>query len=67
MFGRGIIGQVLAKEGDFVGEVAQDQKGRMIASDNVQEVPTGHVAIKAANGKDILFVKIEELIGKIQN
>lgn len=67
LFGRGIIGQVLAKEGDFVGEVAKDQKGRMIASENVQEVPKGHVAIKAANGKDILFVKIEELIGKIQN
>lgn len=67
IFGRGTIGQILAKEGDFVGEVAQDKQGRMIASENVMEVPKGHVAIKAANGKDIVFVKIEDLIGKIQN
>jgi hypothetical protein len=67
VFGRGIIGQVLAKEGDMVGQVAQDSKGRMIASENIQEVPRGHLAVKAANGKDIVFVKIDELIGKIQN
>lgn len=66
VFGRGIIGQVLAKEGDMVGQIAQDRTGRMIASENVQEVPRGHVAVKAANGKDIVFVKIEDLIGKIQ-
>lgn len=67
VFGRGTIGQVLAKEGDMVGEISQDNKGRMLASQNIQEVPRGHVAVKAANGKDIVFVKIEELIGKIQN
>jgi hypothetical protein len=67
VFGRGVIGQVLAKEGDMVGQIAQDNKGRMIASENVQEVPQGHLAVKAANGKDIKFIKIEELIGKIQN
>lgn len=66
VFGRGTIGQVLAKEGDFVGQIAQDDKGRMIASENIQEVPKGHLAVKAANGKDIVFVQIEELIGKIQ-
>ncbi len=67
VFGRGIIGQVLAKEGDMVGQISQDTKGRMIASENVQEVPKGHLAVKAANGKDIVFIQIEELIGKIQN
>lgn len=67
VFGRGTIGQVLATEGDMVGQIAQDQRGRMIASENIQEVPKGHVAVKAANGKDIVFVKIHELIGKIQN
>lgn len=67
VFGRGVIGQVLAKEGDMVGQIAQDSKGRMIASENIQEVPRGHLAVKAANGKDIMFVKIDELIGKIQN
>ena len=67
VFGRGIIGQILAKEGDMVGQIAQDNQGRMIASENVQEVPHGHVAVKAANGKDIVFVRIQELIGKIQN
>lgn len=67
VFGKGVIGQVLAKEGDMVGQISQDSKGRMIASENIQEVPRGHLAVKAANGKDIMFVKIEELIGKIQN
>jgi hypothetical protein len=67
VFGRGIIGQVLAKEGDMVGQIAQDTKGRRIASENVQEVPKGHLAVKAANGKDIIFIPIEELIGRIQN
>lgn len=67
VFGRGTIGQVLAKEGDMVGQVTQDFKGRMLASENVQEVPRGHIAVKAANGKDIVFVKLAELIGKIQN
>lgn len=66
IFGRGTIGQVLAKEGDMVGEVKRDTEGRSIASENVQEVPRGHVALKAANGKDIVFVKIEDLIGRIQ-
>ena len=66
VFGRGIIGQILAKEGDMVGQIGQDKNGRMIASENVQEVPAGHVAVKAANGKDIIFVRIQELIGKIQ-
>jgi hypothetical protein len=66
IFGKGVIGQMMAQEGDLVGEVAQDQKGRMIASENIQEVPQGHVAVKAANGKDIIFVPIKDLIGKIQ-
>lgn len=66
VFGRGVIGQVLAKEGDVVGQVNEDPQGRTIASENVQEVPRNHVAIKAANGKDIVFVKIEDLVGRIQ-
>jgi hypothetical protein len=67
IFGRGTIGQVLAREGDMVGQVSQDPRGRTIASENIQEVPKGHLAIRAENGKDIFFVKMEELIGKIQN
>lgn len=66
VFGRGTIGQVLAKEGDMVGEVSHDKRGRMIASENLQEVPRGHVAVRASNGKDIVFVRIQDLIGKIQ-
>lgn len=66
LFGRGIIGQVLAKEGDMVGQISQDKSGRMIASENVQEVPKGHLAVKVANGKDIMFIRIDELIGRIQ-
>jgi hypothetical protein len=66
LFGKGYIGQVMAKGGDMVGEVSQDNSGRMIASENIQEVPEGFVAIKAANGKDIVFVRTQELIGKIR-
>jgi hypothetical protein len=65
-FGKGIIGQVLAKEGEMVGQVAQDKSGRSIASENIHEVPTGHIAVKTATGKDIVFVRISDLIGKIQ-
>lgn len=66
LFGKGYIGQVMAKGGDMVGEVSQDHSGRMIASENIQEVPEGFVAIKASNGKDIVFVRTQELIGKIR-
>lgn len=66
LFGKGYIGQILAKGGDLVGEVSPDKTGRMIASENIQEVPAGYVAIKSANGKDIVFVRTQELIGKIR-
>lgn len=66
LFGKGYIGQIMAKGGDMVGEISQDKTGRMIASENIQEVPPGYVAIKAANGKDIVFVRTQELIGKIR-
>lgn len=67
VFGRGYLGQIMAKEGEFVGEVAQDKTGRTIASDNVQEVPPGHVAVRSSNEKDIIFVKMSEITGKIRN
>ncbi len=67
LFGKGMIGQVMAKEGDMVGEVSQDMSGRTIASENIHEVPKGHLAIKSSNGKDIVFVKIDDLIGRVQN
>lgn len=67
VFGKGTIGQILAKEGDMVGEVSHDKTGRMIASQNIHEVPKGHIAIKVSNGQDIVFIKIEDLIGKVKN
>ena len=66
VFGRGTIGQIMATQGDMVGQISQDQTGRMIASENIAEVPAGHVAIKIANQKEILMVKVDDLIGKIQ-
>ncbi len=66
VFGKGTVGQVMATQGDMVGQISQDRKGRIIASENIQEVPKGHVAIKLANQKDIVMVKLDELIGKIQ-
>jgi hypothetical protein len=66
LFGKGYIGQIVAKGGDMVGEISQDKTGRMIASENIQEVPAGYVAIKSANGSDIVFIRSQELIGKIR-
>ncbi len=67
LFGRGVIGQVLAVEGEMVGFIgSKDHTGRALASDDVKEVPQGHIALKASNGKDIVFVQVDELIGKIQ-
>ncbi len=66
VFGRGTVGQIMATEGDMVGQISQDTKGRIIASENIQEVPRGHIAIKLANQKEIVMVKLGELIGKIQ-
>jgi len=63
----GVIGQVFAKEGEPIGKVLEDTKGRTIASVSAQEVPKGHVAIKSANGKDVIFIKIVDIIGKIEN
>lgn len=67
IFGKGVIGQVIAKEGEMVGEVSQDRQGRVIASENIHEVPPQHLAVMADNGKDIMFVKISDLVGKVQN
>lgn len=66
VFGRGTIGQVFAKEGEKVGQLSEDAHGRTIASENIHVVPSGHVAVKAANGKDIIFVRMSELVGRIQ-
>ena len=66
VFGRGTLGQIMATEGDMVGQISQDTKGRIIASENIQEVPKGHIAIKLANQKEILMVRVGDLIGKIQ-
>jgi hypothetical protein len=66
IFGRGVIGQMMAKEGEMVGEIAQDIQGRIIASEHIQEVPEGHVAIKMAKNGDVVMVKVADLIGKLQ-
>ena len=66
VFGRGTIGQVMAAEGDMVGKISEDKRGRIIASENIQEVPKGHIAIKLANQQEIVMVKLGELIGRIQ-
>jgi hypothetical protein len=66
VFGKGTVGQIMATEGDMVGQIAQDKRGRIIASENIQEVPRGHIAIKLANQREIVMIKLGELIGKIQ-
>ena len=65
VFGRGFVGQMMAQEGDLVGEALGERNGRSIASSNVQEVPPGHIAVKMSNN-EIIFAKLEDLIGKVQ-
>ena len=66
VFGKGFIGQVMAVQGDMVGQISQDRKGRVIASENVQEVPVGYVALKVPNQSEVEMVRLGDLIGKIQ-
>jgi hypothetical protein len=56
----------MASEGDMVGKISEDKTGRIIASENIQEVPKGHIAIKLPNQQEIVMVKLGELIGRIQ-
>lgn len=67
VFGKGMVGQVMAKQGDMVGKVSKDSIGRTIASENVQEVPAGHFAVKMPGKNEIILVKMNEVIGKVQN
>lgn len=67
VYGRGQIGQVMAKSGETVAQISQDKTGRMIASTDMMEVPEGHIAVRIGNqGQDVLFIKATELVGKIQ-
>lgn len=66
VFGHGTIGQVMASEGDMVGKISEDKTGRIIASENIQEVPKGHIAIKLSNQQEIMMVKLDDLIGRIK-
>lgn len=66
VFGKGTVGQIMALQGDMVGQFSQDKTGRVIASESVQDVPHGYVAIKLANQRDMVMVKISDLIGKIK-
>jgi len=64
-FGKGSVGQILAREGEFVAKVGKID-GRDIASQKVLEVPPGHVALKHPNDSGIIIVKLDDLIGKLQ-
>ncbi len=67
VFGRGQIGQVMAKSGETVAQIKQDNSGRMIASTDMMEVPEGHIALRiGSKGQDVLFVNATELVGRIQ-
>jgi hypothetical protein len=67
VFGKGIVGQVLAKEGELVGEIVPHNSIRQPSSENIKEVPQEHIAVKSSSSNEIFFVRIQELIGKIQN
>jgi len=65
IFGRGHLGQVMAKPGEFVGEFLLDGQGRGLANENVQRVPINHLAVRSGDGANLSFIKMDDLIGKI--
>jgi|GEM_PF-1190571 len=67
VFQKGLVGQVLAKSGETIGQIKRDQEGRMMASSNLTVVPDGYFAVQSLDGKKIDFIKESELIGKVQN
>ncbi len=67
VFGRGTLGKVLAVSGDVIAQTRQGDFGRSIASETLTEVPTGQVALQTGpQGKDVVMVKLDELVGKIE-
>lgn len=68
VFGKGVIGQVLGLPGDVIARTTPGQLGRSVASETVTVVPAGQVAVRTGpEGREISFVKIEELVGKLKN
>jgi hypothetical protein len=67
LFGRGTVGQVLAIPGDVIAQTRSTSLGRSIASETVLEIPPDHIALKTGvDGKDVVLVRIGDLIGKLK-
>jgi hypothetical protein len=66
LFGKGTIGKILALPGDVIAQTREGSLGRSIASETIMNVPEGYVAIKTSKGKEVVFVKISDLIGKLK-
>ena len=67
LFGKGTLGEIIAREGELVAQFYEDKTGRHIASESVIDVPLDHVAVKLANQKEVVMVRETDLLGKIQN
>lgn len=68
LFGKGSIGKVLALPGDVIAQTSVNDLGRTIASESVQTVPEGHVALHVGvDGREVAYVRIDDLVGKLKN
>ena len=68
VFGKGYLGKVLAVQGETIAFTQEDGIGRSIASETMQEVPKGSVAIKTNEAENqIVIVEMHELIGRVKN
>lgn len=67
VFGRGSVGKILALSGDVIAKTTENSAGRTIASETVVSVPKNHLALQVgAEGREIVFIKIEDLVGKLK-
>ncbi len=67
LFGKGVIGQVLAMPGDVVGHSRAADPGRAIASESIFAIPENSIAIKSGkDGKEVVIVPMAELVGKLK-
>lgn len=67
VFGKGSVGKILAVAGDVIAKTTDSKAGRTIASETVISVPENHLALQIGpEGREIVFVKIDDLVGKLK-
>jgi len=67
VFGKGVIGEVLAVPGEVIAQARPTTIGRSIASETVMEIPAGVIALKTGpKAQEVVLVPIGDLVGKLK-